>query len=38
MQTIVGTFEEAMITCDKLGNIETFNAAAEEITGLSAHL
>ena len=37
VQTIVETFEEGMITCDKIGNIETFNAAAEEITGLEAH-
>lgn len=37
VQTIVETFEDGMITCDKMGNIETFNAAAEEITGMEAH-
>jgi transcriptional regulator with PAS, ATPase and Fis domain len=39
MQTVVESFQEGMLTCDKEGTIETFNAAAEEITGLeSEHL
>jgi len=36
MQTVVESFQEGMLTFDKTGTVETFNAAAEEITGMSA--
>lgn len=37
MHTIVESSQDGMLTCSKTGLIETFNAAAEEITGLAAH-
>lgn len=37
MQTIVESSEDGMLTFSKTGTVETFNAAAEEITGLAAN-
>ena len=36
MQTIVESSQDGMLTFSKTGTVETFNAAAEEITGLAA--
>jgi propionate catabolism operon transcriptional regulator len=37
MQTIVESSQDGMLTCNNAGTVETFNAVAEEITGLAAH-